>query len=253
MSFLRRSPRGPVLLGVGAGVLLAVVAGTAFAQSFSMDLGDGGGSSVARMIQLIAMFTVLSLAPSILVMVTSFTRITIVLGMLRTAMGVQQAPPNMVMIGLSLFLTFFIMQPTLEKAYNEGVRPLIAEEISEGEALARTIAPFHSFMMRHVRTKDVQLFMDLSKTAPVAKPEDVPLKVLLPAFMISELRRAFEIGFLIFIPFLIIDMVVSSVLMAMGMMMLPPMMVSMPFKLIFFVLVDGWNLIAGALVQSFGE
>lgn len=223
------------------------------AQSFTFDMGDGGGSTTNRIVQLLALTTVLSLAPSILMMVTSFARISIVLGLLRTAIGVQQAPPNMVMISLALFLTGFIMAPTLEKAFNDGIRPLVNEEISEAEAFQRTVAPFHAFMIRHVRDRDLRLFLDLSRSPPIAKPEDTPLRALIPAFMISELRRAFEIGFLLFIPFLIIDMVIASVLMSMGMMMLPPSLVSMPFKLIFFVLVDGWFLVAGSLVQSFGE
>jgi flagellar biosynthetic protein FliP len=186
-------------------------------------------------------------------MVTSFTRIVVVLSFLRNAMGLQQTPPNSVLISLALFLTAFIMAPTMEKAFNDGIRPLINEEISEGEALQRTIAPFRDFMLRHVRDKDLKLFLDISKAPPVATAADTPLQALVPAFMISELRRSFEIGFLLFIPFLIIDMVVASVLLSMGMMMLPPVLVSLPFKLIFFVLVDGWYLIAGSLVQSFGE
>ncbi len=239
----------------GLPALLAILMGAApaAAQSLNIDLGDGGGSTTARIVQTIALLTVISLAPSILVMVTSFTRIVIVLSFLRSAMGTQQSPPNSVMVALALFLTFFIMQPTLERSYNEGIRPLIAEEITEAQAFDRAMAPVHAFMIRHVREKDLQLFMDLSRSAPVAQPQDTPLRALIPAFMISELRRAFEIGFMIFIPFLIIDMVIASVLMAMGMMMLPPVLISLPFKLIFFVLVDGWYLIAGSLVRSFGE
>jgi flagellar biosynthesis protein FliP len=234
-------------------LLLCGVALPAAAQSFSVDLGDSTGSTTARILQLLALLTVLTLAPSILVMVTSFTRIVIVLGFLRSAMGVQQSPPNSVIVSLALFLTAFIMAPTMERAFNDGIRPLINEEISEAQALQRTIAPFRDFMLRHVRDKDLKLFLDISKAPPVATPADTPLQALVPAFMISELRRAFEIGFLLFIPFLIIDMVVASVLLSMGMMMLPPALVSLPFKLIFFVLVDGWYLIAGSLVQSFGE
>ena len=234
-------------------VLLGLAAHPAAAQSFTVDLGDSTGSTTARILQLLALLTVLSLAPSILVMVTSFTRIVVVLGFLRSAMGVQQAPPSSVIISLALFLTAFIMAPTMEKAFNDGIRPLVNEEITEQQALTRTIAPFRDFMLRHVRDKDLKLFLDMSKAEPVATPADTPLQALVPAFMISELRRAFEIGFLLFIPFLIIDMVVASVLLSMGMMMLPPVLVSLPFKLIFFVLVDGWYLIAGSLVQSFGE
>ena len=250
---MRRSSILPRLLGgLAATATLGVLAAPALAQTFSFDMGDGGGSTTARMIQLIALLTVLSLAPSILVMVTSFTRIVVVLSFLRTAMGIQNSPPSSVIVSLALFLTAFIMQPTLEQAFNSGIRPLINEEISESEALNRTIVPFHKFMMAHVRDRDLKLFLDLSKTPIPDRAEDTPLRALVPAFMISELRRAFEIGFLLFIPFLVIDMVVASVLLSMGMMMLPPAIVSLPFKLIFFVLVDGWFLIAGSLVQSFG-
>ena len=180
-------------------------------------------------------------------------RIVIVLSLLRTALGTQGAPPNSVMVSLALFLTFFIMQPTLELAYDQGVVPLIEEQITEEQAFDRTIAPIKGFMLRHVREKDIDLFRQIANVSNIENPADTPLRVLVPAFMISELKRAFEIGFLIFIPFLIIDMVVASVLMSMGMMMLPPVMISLPFKLIFFVLVDGWYLVVGSLVQSFGE
>ncbi|MFY7778785.1 MAG: flagellar type III secretion system pore protein FliP [Elstera sp.] len=225
----------------------------AMAQALTLDLGDGGGSTTGRIIQTMAVLTVLSLAPSILMMVTSFTRIVIVLSLLRNAIGMPQSPPNSVMVALAVFLTGFIMQPTFERAYNQGVRPLMNEEITEAQALDRTIEPFHAFMIRHVREKDLRLFFDLARTQPTETAAQTPLRVLIPAFMISELRRAFEIGFLLFIPFLVIDMVVASILMAMGMMMLPPVIISLPFKLIFFVLVDGWYLVAGSMVRSFGE
>lgn len=240
-------------IGLPLGLLLALIAGPAMAQSLSLDLGDQGASSTGRMVQFVALLTVLSLAPSILIMMTCFVRITIVLSFLRSAMGTMQVPPNQVLVSLALFLTFFIMAPTLQTSYEQGVRPLINEEVDEITAFKRAVAPFHAFMMRHVRERDLQLFMDMSKTKPVAEPKDVPLQVVIPAFMLSELKRSFEIGFLVFVPFLVIDMVVSSVLMAMGMMMLPPAMISLPFKLIFFVLIDGWYLIVGSLVQSFGE
>ena len=184
-------------------------------------------------------------------MVTSFTRIVIVLSFLRTAIGLQQTPPNPVIVGLALFLTLFVMGPTLESAYRSGIEPLLAQRIDEAEALDRVAEPLRRFMLEQVREEDIALFVEIARIAPPASAEAVPLRVLLPAFMISELRRAFEIGFLIFIPFLIIDMVVASVLMAMGMMMLPPVMISLPFKLIFFVLIDGWALVIGSLVQSF--
>jgi flagellar biosynthetic protein FliP len=185
-------------------------------------------------------------------MATSFTRIVIVLSFLRTAIGLQQTPPNAVIVSLALFLTAFIMSPTLEKVYREGLEPMLAEEIDEGEAVTRAAEPLRAFMLRQVRQADVALFVEIARLERPATPDAVPFRVLLPAFMISELRRAFEIGFLIFIPFLIIGMVVASVLMSMGMMMLPPVMVSLPFKLIFFVLVDGWALVVSSLVQSFG-
>ena len=231
-----------------AAVLLG--AGSAVAQSLSVDLGQGGSVS-GQIIRLVLLITVLSLAPSILVMVTSFTRIVIVLSFLRTAIGLQQTPPNPVLIGLALFLTLFVMTPTLETAWRDGLEPMLAEEIDEGQGLERAAAPLRAFMLHQVREADVALFVEIARLEPPASVEEVPLRVLLPAFMISELRRAFEIGFLIFLPFLIFDMVVASVLMSMGMMMLPPVMVSLPFKLIFFVLVDGWALVVGSLVQSF--
>jgi len=250
------TPRRWALLAFALTVLAAapvvLVAGPAWAQTFSIDLGDGeGGLFTGRIIQLILMITVLSLAPSILVVVTSFTRIVVVLSLMRSALGVQQTPPNAVLISLALFLTAFIMAPTLEEAYDEGIVPLIDNEIDEAEAFSRVSAPFHTFMMRNVRDKDLALFLDMDG-GEVEKREDTPFKVLVPAFMISELKRAFEIAFLVFIPFIIIDMTVASVLMSMGMMMLPPVIISLPFKLIFFVLLDGWYLIAGSLVQSYG-
>ena len=224
-----------------------------FAQSFSLDFGqeEGNGSVTGRVIQMVALLTILSLAPSILIMMTSFTRIIVVLSFLRTAMGIQQTPPNTVLVSLAIFLTFFIMAPTLEAAYKQGIEPLINEEIDEITAFERGIEPFRVFMLKHVRETDLALFIDLGRVDSVESAEDVPLQVLVPAFMISELRRAFEIGFMLFLPFLIIDMVTASILMSMGMMMLPPVMISLPFKIIFFVLVDGWHLISSSLVRSF--
>ena len=233
-------------------MLAGVLYNPAFAQVISMDLGGNNPGSVSgTVIQLVALMTVLSLAPSILIMMTSFTRIIVVLSFLRSAMGLQQSPPNTVMISLALFLTFFVMAPTFEAAYNQGVKPLIAEEIDEVEAFNRAVGPFKQFMLRNVREADLRLFMEVSKTPPVEDPLATPIQVVVPAFMISELRRAFEIGFMLFLPFLVIDIVTSSILMSMGMMMLPPIVISLPFKIIFFVLVDGWNLVAGALIQSF--
>jgi flagellar biosynthesis protein FliP len=233
-----------------AALLLALPAAPALAQSVTLDLGDAG-SSTGRIVQMLVLLTVLSLAPAILVTVTSFTRIIVVLSFLRNALGIQQTPPNIVLISLALFLTAFVMAPTLEKSYNDGIAPLIAEKISETQAFALAGAPLHAFMSAQVRKQDLQLFAGIAKLDAVAEAKDVPFRVLVPAFMISELRRAFEIGFLLFLPFLVIDLVVSSVLMSMGMMMLPPVTISLPFKLIFFVLVDGWYLVAGSLVQSF--
>ena len=230
---------------------LLALPGDAAAQSFTLDLGDGA-TTTGRIVQLLLLMTVLTLAPSILMMVTCFIRIIVVLSLLRTALGTQQAPPNVVLTSLALFLTFFIMAPTGERAWREGISPLVDGRITEQQALERAAQPFHDFMIRHTRETDVALFVDIARLEPPAAPEAVPYRVLIPAFMISELRRAFEIGFLLFIPFVIIDMVVAAVLMSMGMMMMPPAVVALPFKLIFFVLVDGWYLIAGSLVQSFG-
>jgi flagellar biosynthetic protein FliP len=245
-----------VILRAGLPAVLALLAAglqmsPAAAQDISITLGQGTGLT-ERVIQLIALITVLSLAPSILVMVTSFTRIVVVLSLLRTALGTATAPPNSVLIALALFLTGFIMMPTFERAWDAGVRPLINNEIDATQAFTRASEPFRDFMLKNVREKDLKLFQDLSREPAPATPQEVSLRVLVPAFMISELKRAFEIGFLLFLPFLVIDLVVASVLMSMGMMMLPPVIVSLPFKLIFFVLVDGWHLVAGSLVQSYG-
>ena len=231
--------------------LIAAAATPAAAQSLNLDFGDGGAAT-GRIVQIVALMAILSLAPSILIMVTSFVRIVVVLSFLRTAMGAQQTPPNAVLVSLALFMTFFIMQPTLEVAYSNGIAPLIEEQIDEETALERTVKPFHAFMMKHVREKDLELFLQLAKIENVPSVEETPLRALIPAFMISELRRAFEIGFLLFVPFLVIDIVIASVLMSMGMLMLPPVLISLPFKLIFFVLVDGWYLVAGSLTQSYG-
>jgi flagellar biosynthetic protein FliP len=239
-------------LGAGGALLIAFAGTPASAQTLTLDLGEGAGSATGRIIQIIALITVLSLAPSILIMVTSFTRIVVVLSFLRTALGTQQTPPTQVIISLALFLTAFIMMPTFEQAYDQGIRPLIDGEIEEFEAFDRAMKPFRGFMMSHVREEDLALFVDIAKVPEAQAQAEMPMRVLIPAFMISELRRAFEIGFLIFVPFLIIDMVVSSVLMAMGMMMLPPIIIALPFKIIFFVLVDGWYMIVGSLVRSFG-
>jgi flagellar biosynthetic protein FliP len=234
-------------LTFAAAFLLAL---PAVAQTMTLDLGTGGVSE--RALQIVALITVLSLAPSILVMITSFTRIVVVLSLLRTAIGTQTAPPNSVVTALALFLTAFVMAPTFQASYDQGIAPRIAGQIDDATAFQRGMAPFRTFMLAHVREKDLGLFQDLAREPRPETPDQVSLRVLVPSFMISELRRAFEIGFLLFVPFLVIDLVVASVLMSMGMMMLPPAIVSLPFKLIFFVLVDGWNLVAGSLVQSYG-
>ncbi len=235
--------------------ILALVAASmflpAFGQEVSVDLGTGAGLN-RNIVQLIAIITVLSLAPSILVMTTSFVRIVVVLSLLRTAIGLQQSPPNAVIISLSLFLTAFVMAPTFQQAYETGIDPYMSEAITIEEAIPRTLTPIKMFMSEHADEADVKLFVGLAKieTLPESAAQ-LPFEVIAPAFMISELKRAFEIGFMIFLPFLIIDLVVASILMSMGMMMLPPVTISLPFKLIFFVLVDGWRLLTGSLVESF--
>ena len=238
------------LVGFGFFLGFALLPSLASAQDISVNFGDNT-TLTERAVQLIGLLTVLSLAPSILVMVTSFTRIIVVLSLLRTAIGLQTAPPNSVMVSLALFLTAFIMGPTLQQSYDQGIAPLMAGQIQINDAFDRTSVPLHKFMVANVREDDLKLFYDLSGKPAPETPEAIPLQILIPAFIISELKRAFEIGFLLFIPFLIIDMVVSSILMSMGMMMLPPVVISLPFKLIFFVLVDGWHLVAGSLVRSF--
>jgi flagellar biosynthesis protein FliP len=228
------------------------------AQSFSLpnvSLTLNGGTTepekVSSLIQLVILLTILSLAPAILLMMTSFTRIVIVLSLIRHALGTQQMPPNQVIIGLSLFLTFFIMSPVINRVNTEALKPYYAEQISGETAMNKAIVPVKEFMMKQVREKDLALFIKIAKEPRPARPEDVSLTTLIPAFAISELKTAFQIGFMIYLPFLILDMVVASVLLSMGMMMLPPVMVSLPFKLLLFVLVDGWHLIIGSLVQSF--
>ena len=240
------------VVGLCIFLALALIPGLATAQDISVNFGDNT-TLTERAVQLIGLLTVLSLAPSILVMVTSFTRIIVVLSLLRTAIGLQTAPPNAVMVSLALFLTAFIMGPTLQQSYDQGIAPLMAGQIQINDAFNRTAAPLHKFMVANVREDDLKLFYDLSGKPAPDTPDAIPLQLIIPAFMISELRRAFEIGFLLFVPFVVIDMVVASVLMSMGMMMLPPVVISLPFKLIFFVLVDGWHLVAGSLIRSFAS
>ncbi len=208
-------------------------------------------STLSGTLQILLVITIISLAPSILVMVTSFTRIIVVMHFLRIAIGTQSSPPNNVLIGLSLFLTLFIMSPVFSTIKTEAIDPLSANEITSEEAIENCIEPLRDFMVNQVRQEDLRLFMDLGKIDTVESVDEIPITVIIPAFIISELRAAFIIGFLIYIPFIVIDMVVSSVLMAMGMMMLPPTTISMPFKILLFILADGWNLIVGELVNSF--
>jgi flagellar biosynthetic protein FliP len=239
-------------LALSAIVTLASLAfpAAALAQAVNINLGTGAGLT-ERVVQLIGLMTVLSLAPSIIIMTTSFVRIVVVLSLLRTALGLQQSPPNAVIISLSLFLTAIVMGPTLEQSYQQGIKPLLNHQMELPAAFDAAGAPVKRFMLTQVNADDLALFVRLSKIPRPAQAVDTPLRIVTPAFMISELKRAFEIGFLLFVPFLVIDLVVASVLMSMGMMMLPPVTVSLPFKLIFFVLVDGWRLVCGSLVESF--
>jgi flagellar biosynthetic protein FliP len=206
---------------------------------------------VSVLLQIVALLTVLSLAPAILILMTSFTRLAVSFSFLRHALGTQQMPPNQVMIGLALFLTFFVMMPVWRQVNENAIKPYLSEEISQSEALEAAMEPFREFMFKQTRKKDLALFVSLAKLEKPDGQQDIPSVVLIPAFVVSELKTAFIIGFFLYVPFLIIDMVVASVLLSMGMMMLPPIMVSMPFKLILFVLMDGWNLVVGSLVKSF--
>lgn len=243
--------RRAALISVLAAIACAVMPAAAMAQSaVNINLGTGAGLT-DRVVQLVALMTVLSLAPSIVIMTTSFVRIVVVLGLLRTAIGVQSSPPNPVIISLALFLTAIVMGPTFERSYDAGIKPLLDKQIELPEAFDAASGPVKQFMLSQVDRDDLALFVRLSKIPQPQTAADTPIKVVTPAFMISELKRAFQIGFLLFIPFLVIDLVVASVLMSMGMMMLPPATISLPFKLIFFVLVDGWRLVAGSLVESF--
>jgi flagellar biosynthetic protein FliP len=238
-------------MAMAAAAPAAAAVGAAGAAANSLSVDFSGGMFTDRLVQIIALITILSLAPSILIMMTSFVRIVVVLSLLRTAMGVQTTPPNAVIVSLSLFLTLFVMAPTLHAAYSAGIEPMMNNQMTTEVALEKASVPIKQFMMMHVRDADLKLFLDMRKEPLPKTPDQVEMTTLAPAFMLSELKRAFEIGFLIFVPFLIIDMAVASILMSMGMMMLPPTVISLPFKLIFFVLVDGWRLIAGSLVQSY--
>ncbi|MGP4072236.1 flagellar type III secretion system pore protein FliP [Piscibacillus sp. B03] len=208
-------------------------------------------TNISTAIQLLLLITILTLAPSLLILLTSFTRIVIVLGFVRTSLATQQMPPNQVLIALALFLTFFIMAPTFTEVYDEALDPLFNEEITLDEAYDRASIPFKEFMADHTRQKDLMLFLDYSGAERPSSVEDIPMTSLIPAFAISELKTAFQMGFMIFVPFLVIDMAVASVLMSMGMMMLPPVMISLPFKILLFVMVDGWYLITHSILESY--
>jgi flagellar biosynthesis protein FliP len=243
------------LFGVLSLSLLA--AAPAFAQVTlpSVNLGfktTENPNEVVNAVKIILMLTVLTLAPAILIMMTAFTRIIVVLSFLRQALGTQQMPPNQLLVGLALFLTFFIMRPAFEEVNNNALRPYLAGTIAQDKAVDAALTPIRRFMFTQTRDADLALFVRLSKIEAPKTRSDVPTLVLIPAFVISELKTAFQIGFIIYLPFLVIDMVISAVLMAMGMMMLPPVVISLPFKIMLFVLVDGWTLIVGSMVQSFG-
>ncbi len=257
--------RGLIVLG-----FLLLSSAYAFAQELpSLDslVAPGDGTAAGRIVQLVLIVTVLSVAPGLLIMVTCFTRLVIALSFLRAGIGLQTTPANLILISLALFMTLYVMAPTFDKAWQNGVAPLLENKITEQEAYTRITAPFRTFMLNNVRDKDLKLFWDLANETlwpkqandpPAAPPRPAPtsddeieLRVLIPAFMISELRRGFEIGFLVVLPFLVIDMIVATLTMSMGMMMLPPTVISLPFKILFFVLIDGWNLLAGGLIRSF--
>ncbi|HWQ43420.1 MAG TPA: flagellar type III secretion system pore protein FliP [Desulfosporosinus sp.] len=236
-------------LALGLGMLASPK--SAWAAGLTLDLGNSSTQQTSSSLQILMLMTVLSLAPAILMLMTSFTRIIIVLSFVRNALGTQQLPPNQVMVGLALFLTFFVMAPTWNQINTDAVQPYMKNQITQTEALAKAEEPLRVFMFRQTREKDLELFVGLSKMERPKTYREVPTYVLIPAFVISELKTAFQMGFAIFIPFIVIDMIVSSTLMSIGMMMLPPMMISLPFKLLLFVLVDGWHLVVQSLVTSF--
>ena len=243
-----------LFLFVPALALAALLSGAAFAQTpdLSALVPSGGGTAAGRIIQLVALLTVLSVAPGLLVMTTSFTRFVVALSFLRSGIGLQTTPANLVLISLSLFMTFYVMAPTFERAWDSGVRPLVDNKLTEEEAFGKIVEPFRDFMMSQVRDKDLKLFEDLAKDRFKTKDQSFgELRTLIPAFMVSELRRGFEIGFLIALPFLVIDMIVSTLTMSMGMMMLPPSVIAPPIKILFFILIDGWNLLIGSLIKSY--
>jgi len=248
-------PRAFLRLALGASfAAAAALPMAAWAQGLPgviVTPGPGGTQTWSLSVQTLVLLTSLSFLPALLLSMTSFTRILIVLGLLRTAIGTQSSPPNQILVGLSLFLTFFVMSPVFDKVYTEAYRPFSENRIPADKAIERGVAPLKTFMLKQTRQSDLALFATLAKTPAMQGPDDVPLRILLPSFVISELKTAFQIGFTIFIPFLIIDLVVASVLMSMGMMMVPPASIALPFKLMLFVLADGWQLLIGALAQSF--
>jgi flagellar biosynthesis protein FliP len=239
---------GLLLLPLAASAAETAVAGL---PAVTVTTNPGGGQTYSLTLQVLILMTVLSLLPAILLMMTAFTRIVIVLAILRQAIGAGQTPPNQVLVGLALFLTFFVMAPVIDKVNTEAAQPYLAGTIETTVALERAIVPFKSFMLEQTRESDIATFVRISGGKGFAKPADVPLSILVPAFVTSELKTAFQIGFLLFIPFVIIDLVVASVLMSMGMMMLSPVLISLPFKIMLFVLIDGWALVMGTLAQSF--
>jgi flagellar biosynthesis protein FliP len=234
--------------------LLLVLTGSALAQTSLLEglLPPGSASTSGQIMQMLAALTVLSIAPGLLIMVTSFTRFAIAFSMLRSGLGLQTTPANLVMISLALFMTFYVMAPVFDRAWQNGVQPLVNNQITQEVAINEIATPFREFMLRQVRDKDLRLFEDLADESFRTKANDVvDMRILIPAFMISELRRGFEIGFLIVLPFLVIDLIVATLTMSMGMMMLPPTVLSLPFKILFFVLIDGWNILVGSLIRSF--
>ncbi len=241
-----------IISACAAGLLTA---GNLTAQTLpkiSVELGKAQDpGELSTTLQIVLLVTILALAPSIIIMVTSFVRFAVVLSFLRHAIGVQQMPPNQLILALALILTFFVMSPVIDQSYNEGIKPYLDKKITQDEAFDKTVAPIRKFMLAQTREKDLALFVNIAKLNKPENPEDIPLHVLIPGFVISELRISFQIAFVLFIPFLVIDMVVASVLMSMGMMMLPPVIVSLPFKILLFVLVDGWYLLIKSLVESF--
>lgn len=244
--------RKETVLSFAALLLLPALASAQGLPTITLGIGEANSpTEVSTAIQVLLVLTILSVAPAILLMTTAFTRIVIVLGFVRHAMGTQQAPPNQVIVGLAIFLTFFIMAPVFGQINADALQPYMQREIDLPVAIDRAVVPMREFMFSQTSEKELQLLMEITRAEPPANRDEVPTMTLIPAFMLSELKRAFQMGFLIFVPFLVIDMIVASILMSMGMMMLPPIIISLPFKILLFVLVDGWNLVVGSLVQSF--